>query len=82
MDPVLEIKFISSRLGSKPGTHKWEVVTAIFGWTAVAAMLGSLLASLLGYSGAATLVFSGFSVAITIAIKRDLIRIWRSYRED
>jgi hypothetical protein len=79
MDPLLEIiKFLSTRLGGKPGTYKWEVVTAIFGWAAAAALLSGLVASLVGFSSVASWTISVFSAAMTIALKRDLTRIFRS----
>ena len=61
--------------GGKPGSHRWEVVTAVFGWTAAFALSGWLLATIFGASDAGKLLFSIFTGAIAIVLKRDIIRV-------
>ncbi|MBB3267713.1 hypothetical protein FHW79_005378 [Azospirillum sp. OGB3] len=71
-DPV---KDIAEEVGGSPGSHRWELITAIFGWGAVFCLLGLLVANMLGFDKITTYATAGFSTLLGIAFKRDIKKL-------
>ncbi len=65
----------AGRIGGRPGSSRWEIVTALFGWTAVFAFPAWFIASWLGSGEMAAWLFGLASGALGIALKRDLLKL-------
>ena len=66
---------VAEVIAGKPHTARWAYVTAIFGWSANAALALYLLLSLVGLSGLARDAFSVFVAAMLAALNLDWIRL-------
>jgi hypothetical protein len=67
---------ITSNVGGKPGSRRWEIITACFGWVAAMSLVSSLAVSMVGYPSFAWYGFTAFSAALWVALKRD----WKKLR--
>lgn len=76
-DPV---KDIAEEIGGKPGSHRWEAITAVFGWGAAFCLIGLLAASIFGLQQFASYALAGFSALFGIAFKRDIKKLFKSGR--
>jgi hypothetical protein len=66
---------VATTLGGPPGSHRWEIVTACFGWGAAGSLALGFLLSFLRYKSLAAYAISVFSALIWIALKRDYKKI-------
>ena len=66
---------VTTTLGGKPGSRRWEVVTACFGWAALISLLLGLGSTIVRYKSAALYGISGFSALLWIALKRDFKKL-------
>lgn len=64
----------------RPGSRRWEIVTALFGWVAVFALLGWLIAKFAGLEDTAGWLSSLFGACFGVAFKRDLVKLLRTGR--
>ncbi len=67
---------ITSIIGGEPGSHRWEIITACFGWAAAVSLTLALAFSIAGYSSFAGYGVTAFSMTVWIALKRD----WKKLR--
>jgi len=48
------VEAIAEWIAGRPSAPRWAYITALFGWGAVAALAGWLIATMLGFSSAAS----------------------------
>jgi hypothetical protein len=66
---------VTTRLGGEPGSRRWEVVTAGFGWAALISLLLSFGSTILRCKSVALYGIPGFSALLWIALKRDFKKL-------
>jgi len=59
-------------IAGRPSAPRWAYITALFGWGAVAALAGWLIATVLGFSSAASGWMGLFSSLLGIALSFDM----------
>lgn len=78
-EPIEDVKDAIEQAGSKiggpVGSKRWELVTALFGWSALLALVGFVAAFFLGLSDIAKWAVAVFCFAFGIAFKRDVLRL-------
>jgi hypothetical protein len=62
---------LATSIGGQPGSHRYEVVTAIFGWSAAAALLAYFAALFVGLEKTASWANWSFGFVLGYALKRD-----------
>jgi hypothetical protein len=67
---------VATSIGAKPGSYRWEVITACFGWTACVSLTLGLGLAIFGYKSFSSYAISAFSFFVWIALKRD----WKKIR--
>ena len=71
------IEEIAERLDAKPGSPRWDIITACFGWLAAVSLIVGLVFSFVGYVSLAGYAIGVFSLLIWTALKRD----WKKLRK-
>ena len=71
------VEEVAERLHAKPGSLRWDIITACFGWLAAVFLTLGLALSFVGYVSLAGYAMGVFSFFIWIALKRD----WKKFRE-
>ena len=72
------IILIANLLSGKPGSLRWETVTAIFGWTAIISLIGFLIIQIfVPYNPIKDYVLQICGFSLLTALSRDYERILR-----
>lgn len=71
------VEKIAEFIAGRPGGARWAYVTALFGWSAAAALLTGLGATVFGADAIASGALSVFAFCVVIAFSLDWTRLFR-----
>lgn len=74
MEPEDIVEAAGAKIGSPQNSGKWDVITAIFGWSAVLALVAALTFPFFGASTVSSIAFAVYGSCISVALRRDWIR--------
>jgi hypothetical protein len=65
----------AERYSGRPGSHSWELLSALFGWIAGVALILYLIAFFAGYSTIENWLFWAFNLFLWWTLRRDYKRL-------